>query len=46
METIGIIEDDKLLNKALEIALQKAGYQTLSAWDYNRGIRSQDVIRP
>lgn len=37
METIGIIEDDKLLNKALEIALQKAGYQTLSAWDYKQG---------
>lgn len=29
--TIGIIEDDSLLNQALEIALQNAGYQTISA---------------
>ena len=26
--TIGIIEDDSLLNQALEIALQNAGYYT------------------
>lgn len=29
--TIGIIEDDSLLNQALEIALQNAGYYTISA---------------
>ena len=29
--TIGIIEDDSLLNQALEIALQHAGYYTISA---------------
>ena len=29
--TIGIIEDDSLLNQALEIALQTAGYYTISA---------------
>jgi len=28
--TIGIIEDDSLLNQALEIALQNAGYYTIS----------------
>ena len=27
--TIGIIEDDSLLNQALEIALQNAGYYTI-----------------
>ena len=32
--TIGIIEDDSLLNQALEIALQNAGYYTISAVSY------------
>ena len=30
--TIGIIEDDRLLNKALDIALKKEGYETLQAY--------------
>ena len=29
--TIGIIEDDLLLNQALDIALQHAGYHTICA---------------
>lgn len=37
MDVIGIIEDDRLLNQALVIALQKEGYQTLSAYDYKEG---------
>lgn len=39
METIGIVEDDALLNQALEIALKKEGYQVISARDYKEGFR-------
>lgn len=39
METIGIVEDDALLNQALVIALKKEGYQVISACDYKEGFR-------
>ena len=28
---IGIIEDDRLLNQALKLTLEKAGYETMTA---------------
>lgn len=39
MEIIGIIEDDELLNQALQIALKKEGFHTLSAFNYKEGIK-------
>ena len=40
--TIGIIEDDSLLNQALEIALQNAGYYTISAHTRKKAL---DLLR-
>lgn len=40
--TIGIIEDDSLLNQALEIALQNAGYYTISAYTRKEAL---DLLR-
>lgn len=37
METIAIVEDDSLLNRALVIALQKEGFKVLSAFSYKEG---------
>lgn len=37
--TIGIIEDDRLLNRALNIALNKEGFETNCAYTYREGLR-------
>ncbi|MDE6830687.1 MAG: response regulator transcription factor [Lachnospiraceae bacterium] len=42
METIGIIEDDELLNQALVIALKREGYRTLSAYTCREGLRFRE----
>lgn len=42
METIGIIEDDRLLNQGLKIALEKEGFATISAYDCKSGIRLRE----
>lgn len=42
METIGIVEDDELLGQALSIALQKEGFQTISALNRREGMRLLD----
>lgn len=46
MEIIGIVEDDKLLNRALVIALEKEGYEALPASGYRDGVRKFREKRP
>lgn len=36
---IGIVEDDRLLNRALDIALKKEGYETSCAYTYKEGVQ-------
>lgn len=39
MITVGIIEDDLLLNEALSISLEKEGFKTISAISINEGLK-------
>ena len=42
MSKILVVDDDKSLNKGLKYAINKAGYDVVSAFEYNEAVTSLD----